>query len=295
MAPPSRWHNLFTWLWWHASSCLPIFLLTISKHTFVALRLLEFCQRVTHGNISTILSSLGRKVLERLAMKLNGCLPHRIKLMACALYCVTLLWAVFSFWTSSRQWLQISLHTHSSWGCHFKLKLFSWRHGLNLWLVLFCSQNRQLQGLKGLFNKNPRHGSSENNNSHYIRKRSIGDRILRRTASAPAKGRKKSKVGFQEMVEIKDSVSEATRDQDGVLRRTTRSLQVRPVSMPVDKSLLGALSLPISEAAKDTDGKENSPGKMLSVPLSCIFFCPLFPWQHDYHSAIKIFWKINNF
>ncbi|EDL35393.1 phospholipase C, eta 1, isoform CRA_a [Mus musculus] len=120
-------------------------------------------------------------------------------------------------------------------------------------------KNRQLQGLKGLFNKNPRHASSENN-SHYVRKRSIGDRILRRTASAPAKGRKKSKVGFQEMVEIKDSVSEASRDQDGVLRRTTRSLQVRPVSMPVDKSLLGALSLPISEAAKDTDGKENCLG-----------------------------------
>ncbi|KAL1778052.1 1-phosphatidylinositol 4,5-bisphosphate phosphodiesterase eta-1 isoform X1 [Sigmodon hispidus] len=117
-------------------------------------------------------------------------------------------------------------------------------------------KNRQLQGLKGLFNKNPRHNSSENN-SHYVRKRSIGDRILRRTASAPAKGRKKSKVGLQEMVEIKDSVSEASRDQDGVLRRTTRSLQVRPVSMPVDKNLLGALSLPIPEAGKDKDGKES--------------------------------------
>ncbi|XP_064131707.1 1-phosphatidylinositol 4,5-bisphosphate phosphodiesterase eta-1 [Loxodonta africana] len=117
-------------------------------------------------------------------------------------------------------------------------------------------KNRQLQGLKGLFNKNPRHTSE--NNSHYVRKRSIGDRILRRTASAPTKGRKKSKMGSQEMVEIKDSVSEATRDQDGVLRRTTRSLQVRPVSMPVDKSLLGALSLPVSETAKDCEGKENS-------------------------------------
>ncbi|XP_005393124.1 PREDICTED: 1-phosphatidylinositol 4,5-bisphosphate phosphodiesterase eta-1 isoform X2 [Chinchilla lanigera] len=122
---------------------------------------------------------------------------------------------------------------------------------------LGATKNRQLQGLKGLFNKNPRHNSSENT-SHYVRKRSIGDRILRRTASAPAKGRKKSKMGLQEMVEIKDSVSEATRDQDGILRRTTRSLQVRPVSMPVDKSLLGALSLPISEMAKDSDGKENS-------------------------------------
>ncbi|XP_073930035.1 1-phosphatidylinositol 4,5-bisphosphate phosphodiesterase eta-1 isoform X3 [Castor canadensis] len=122
--------------------------------------------------------------------------------------------------------------------------------------LLGATKNRQLQGLKGLFNKNPRHSSSENN-SHYIRKRSIGDRILRRTASAPAKGRKKSKVGFQEMVEIKDSVSEASRDQDGVLRRTTRSLQVRPVSMPVDKSLLGALSLPVSETAKDIEGRES--------------------------------------
>ncbi|XP_033615185.1 1-phosphatidylinositol 4,5-bisphosphate phosphodiesterase eta-1 isoform X2 [Fukomys damarensis] len=122
---------------------------------------------------------------------------------------------------------------------------------------LGATKNRQVQGLKGLFHKNPRHSSSENN-SHYIRKRSIGDRILRRTASAPAKGRKKSKIGLQEMVEIKDSVSEATRDQDGILRRTTRSLQVRPVSMPIDKSLLGALSLPISETAKDNEGKESS-------------------------------------
>ncbi|XP_071070677.1 1-phosphatidylinositol 4,5-bisphosphate phosphodiesterase eta-1 isoform X3 [Dasypus novemcinctus] len=118
-------------------------------------------------------------------------------------------------------------------------------------------KNRQLQGLKGLFNKNPRHTSSESN-AHYVRKRSIGDRILRRTASAPAKGRKKSKMGFQEMVEIKDSVSEATRDQDGVLRRTTRSLQARPVSMPVDRSLLGVLSLPISVTAKDSEGTESS-------------------------------------
>ncbi|KAL0592809.1 1-phosphatidylinositol 4,5-bisphosphate phosphodiesterase eta-1 [Plecturocebus cupreus] len=122
---------------------------------------------------------------------------------------------------------------------------------------LGATKNRQLQGLKGLFNKNPRYSSSENN-SHYVRKRSIGDRILRRTASAPAKGRKKSKMGFQEMVEIKDSVSEATRDQGGVLRRTTRSLQARPVSMPIDRNLLGALSRPLSETAKDIEEKENS-------------------------------------
>ncbi|XP_043854321.1 1-phosphatidylinositol 4,5-bisphosphate phosphodiesterase eta-1 isoform X1 [Dromiciops gliroides] len=124
---------------------------------------------------------------------------------------------------------------------------------------LGATKNRQLIGLRGLFNKNPKHNSSENN-SHYVRKRSIGDRILRRTASAPAKGRKKSKMGFQEMIETKDSVSEVTgsREKDGVLRRTTRSLQARPVSMPVDKSLVGGLSLPTLEAAKDTEGKENA-------------------------------------
>ena len=151
---------------------------------------------------------------------------------------------------------------HFSWCCHLKGKLLTQWHLLNLWLVLLYLQNRQLQGLKGLFNKNPRHSSSENN-SHYVRKRSIGDRILRRTASAPAKGRKKSKMGFQEMVVINDSVSEVSRDQDGVVRRTTRSLQVRPVSMPVDKCFLGSLSLPVSKTAEDTEGKENSPGKML--------------------------------
>ncbi|XP_066114435.1 1-phosphatidylinositol 4,5-bisphosphate phosphodiesterase eta-1 isoform X1 [Saccopteryx bilineata] len=121
-------------------------------------------------------------------------------------------------------------------------------------------KNRQLQGLKGLFNKNPRHSSSENN-PHHVWKRSIGERILRRTASAPAKGRKKSKMGFQEMIEIKDSESQAARDQDGAVRRTTWSLQVHPVSMPVDKCFLGALSLPISERAKDTEGKEMCPAE----------------------------------
>ncbi|XP_031813414.1 1-phosphatidylinositol 4,5-bisphosphate phosphodiesterase eta-1 isoform X2 [Sarcophilus harrisii] len=123
---------------------------------------------------------------------------------------------------------------------------------------LGATKNRQLIGLRGLFNKNPKHSTSENS-SHYVRKRSIGDRILRRTASAPAKGRKKSKMGFQEMMESKDGVSEATgsREKDGVLRRTTRSLQARPVSMPVDRSLLGGLSLPTPEPAKDPKDKEN--------------------------------------
>uniref|UniRef100_A0A8C3I090 Phosphoinositide phospholipase C n=1 Tax=Chrysemys picta bellii TaxID=8478 RepID=A0A8C3I090_CHRPI len=126
-------------------------------------------------------------------------------------------------------------------------------------------KNRQLIGLKGLFNKNPKHNSAENN-GHYVRKRSIGDRILRRTASAPAKGRKKSKMGFQEATEIKDGTSEPTdmKDKEGVIRRTTRSLQARPASMPVDKFLLMGLSSPECETIKDTKREENTSGKIIS-------------------------------
>uniref|UniRef100_A0A8C3I062 Phosphoinositide phospholipase C n=1 Tax=Chrysemys picta bellii TaxID=8478 RepID=A0A8C3I062_CHRPI len=124
---------------------------------------------------------------------------------------------------------------------------------------LGATKNRQLIGLKGLFNKNPKHNSAENN-GHYVRKRSIGDRILRRTASAPAKGRKKSKMGFQEATEIKDGTSEPTdmKDKEGVIRRTTRSLQARPASMPVDKFLLMGLSSPECETIKDTKREENT-------------------------------------
>ncbi|NXL58497.1 PLCH1 phosphodiesterase, partial [Chordeiles acutipennis] len=120
-------------------------------------------------------------------------------------------------------------------------------------------KNKQLIGLRGLFNKNPKHSSAETS-GHYVRKRSIGDRILRRTASAPAKGRKKSKMGFLETTEIKDSASEPTdlKDKAGVVRRTSRSLQARPASMPVDKYLLVGLPCPEDETAQDAKGKENA-------------------------------------
>lgn len=197
-----------------------------------------------------------------LVVKMGGCLPPKVRLMRHAWRSANVLCAaVFLVWIFFSG-CEISFSIHFSCRRHLRGKWLTQWYLLNFCLVLLCLQNRQLQGLKGLFNKNPRHNSSENT-CHYIRKRSIGDKILRRTASAPAKGRKKSKMGFQEMVEMKDSVSEAARDQDGVLRRTTRSLQARPASMPVDRSLLGALSLPVSETTKDTEGKENSQGKML--------------------------------
>ncbi|XP_049659192.1 1-phosphatidylinositol 4,5-bisphosphate phosphodiesterase eta-1 isoform X10 [Accipiter gentilis] len=124
---------------------------------------------------------------------------------------------------------------------------------------LGATKNKQLIGLRGLFNKNPKHNSAETS-GHYVRKRSIGDRILRRTASAPAKGRKKSKMGFLEATEIKDSASEPVdlKDREGVVRRTSRSLQARPASMPVDKYLLEGLPCPEDETAQDAQGKENA-------------------------------------
>ncbi|KAM4659801.1 1-phosphatidylinositol 4,5-bisphosphate phosphodiesterase eta-1 isoform 2-T2 [Amazona ochrocephala] len=124
---------------------------------------------------------------------------------------------------------------------------------------LGATKNKQLIGLRGLFNKNPKHSSAETS-GHCVRKRSIGDRILRRTASAPAKGRKKSKMGFLEATEIKDSPSEPAdlKDKEGVVRRTSRSLQARPASMPVDKYLLVGLPCPADETAQDAKGKENT-------------------------------------
>ncbi|XP_075058125.1 1-phosphatidylinositol 4,5-bisphosphate phosphodiesterase eta-1 isoform X1 [Mixophyes fleayi] len=112
---------------------------------------------------------------------------------------------------------------------------------------LGATKNRQFIGLKGLFNKNTKHSSVETNG--HIRKRSIGDRILRRTASAPAKGRKKNKMVFQESTDSKDLPCEVSgaKEKDVVMRRTSRSLQSRPVSMPVDKLLLGAFEPSTSE------------------------------------------------
>ncbi|NXG58712.1 PLCH1 phosphodiesterase, partial [Hemiprocne comata] len=120
-------------------------------------------------------------------------------------------------------------------------------------------KNKQLIGLRGLFNKNPKHSPAESSGP-YVRKRSIGDRLLRRTASAPAKGRKKSKMGFLEAAEIRDSASEPVdlKDKEGVVRRSSRSLQARPASMPVDKYLLVGLPCPEDESAQDAKGKENT-------------------------------------
>lgn len=122
-------------------------------------------------------------------------------------------------------------------------------------LMIFCfiSQSNQLRGIRGFFNRSSK--SSVDSNSSGLRKRSISDHLLRRTASAPAKGRKKTKMALSESVasisEHKKS-SGAGQGGEGVSEKeggTRKPLQPRPplihrpISMPLDKLLQGQLSL----------------------------------------------------
>ncbi|XP_031975815.1 1-phosphatidylinositol 4,5-bisphosphate phosphodiesterase eta-1 isoform X3 [Corvus moneduloides] len=124
---------------------------------------------------------------------------------------------------------------------------------------LGATKSKQLIGLRGLFSKAPKAGAAEAS-GHHVRKRSIGERILRRTASAPAKGRKKSKMGFLEAAEMKDSTSEPTdlKDKEGVVRRPNRSWQARPASMPVDRFLMVELPCPAEDTAQEAKAEENT-------------------------------------
>ncbi|KAG8445270.1 hypothetical protein GDO86_010158 [Hymenochirus boettgeri] len=121
-------------------------------------------------------------------------------------------------------------------------------------------KNRQFIGLKGFFNKTSKQSSVESNG--HIRKRSIGDRILRRTASAPAKARKKTKMVFQESTESKEIICETSgaKEKDYVMKRTSRSLQARPVSMPVDKLLIGSFEPSTSKTSKGSKGSDTATG-----------------------------------
>uniref|UniRef100_A0A803V8S7 Phosphoinositide phospholipase C n=1 Tax=Ficedula albicollis TaxID=59894 RepID=A0A803V8S7_FICAL len=125
-------------------------------------------------------------------------------------------------------------------------------------------KSKQLMGLRGLFSKAPKAGTAEPG-GHHVRKRSIGERILRRTASAPAKGRKKSKMGFLEAADIRDSASEPAdlKDKEGVVRRPNRTLQARPASMPVDRFLMVELPCPAEDTAQEAKEEESTSGKML--------------------------------
>ncbi|XP_016095971.1 1-phosphatidylinositol 4,5-bisphosphate phosphodiesterase eta-1 [Sinocyclocheilus grahami] len=109
--------------------------------------------------------------------------------------------------------------------------------------LLGANKGRQLRGFRGLFNK-----SSKSSVDTHIgvppRKRSITDHLLRRTASAPAKGRKKSKMP---LAEVTSDRKHSTGDSQPtfVERRAgnRKALQHRPASMPLDKLLHSHLSL----------------------------------------------------
>uniref|UniRef100_A0A8C6T3G7 Phosphoinositide phospholipase C n=1 Tax=Neogobius melanostomus TaxID=47308 RepID=A0A8C6T3G7_9GOBI len=107
----------------------------------------------------------------------------------------------------------------------------------------------QLRGIRGLFNRSSK--SSVDTNTGGLRKRSISDHLLRRTASAPAKGRRKTKMPVSESVasisEQKNGMGAAAaasggeQSTSGQETRTETRFQPRsplihrPMSMPLDR------------------------------------------------------------
>ncbi|XP_045928772.1 1-phosphatidylinositol 4,5-bisphosphate phosphodiesterase eta-1 [Micropterus dolomieu] len=112
-------------------------------------------------------------------------------------------------------------------------------------------KGHHLRGIRGLFNRSSK--SSVDANSSGFRKRSISDHFLRRTASAPAKGRKKTKMALSESVaSISDQKNGTVAGGEGMAgkeealekRHQPRGpLTHRPMSMPLDRLLQGQLSL----------------------------------------------------
>lgn len=130
---------------------------------------------------------------------------------------------------------------------------------LFVWLYicsLFClshTQGHQLRGIRGLFKRSSKY--SVDTNSGGPRKRSFSDHLLRRTASAPAKGRKKTKMPLSESVaSISDQRNgmdammgdEGTSGKEEVVERRLQPrapLTHRPASMPLDRLLQERLSI----------------------------------------------------
>ncbi|KAM9359321.1 1-phosphatidylinositol 4,5-bisphosphate phosphodiesterase eta-1 [Symphorus nematophorus] len=118
---------------------------------------------------------------------------------------------------------------------------------------LGSNKGNQLRGIRGFFNRSSK--SSVDTNSGGLRKRSISDHLLRRTASAPAKGRKKTKMALSESVasisDQKNSTGagaegEGMSGKEGGVQKRLQPrapLTHRPISMPLDRLLQGQLSL----------------------------------------------------
>uniref|UniRef100_A0A8C4GIK3 Phosphoinositide phospholipase C n=1 Tax=Dicentrarchus labrax TaxID=13489 RepID=A0A8C4GIK3_DICLA len=114
-------------------------------------------------------------------------------------------------------------------------------------------KGHQLRGIRSLFNRSSK--SCVDTSSGGLRKRSISDHLLRRTASAPAKGRKKTKMALSESVaSISDPKNgtgagaggEGMSGKEGGVEKRLQPrapLTHRPISMPLDRLLQGQLSL----------------------------------------------------
>uniref|UniRef100_A0A3B3TNQ7 Phosphoinositide phospholipase C n=1 Tax=Poecilia latipinna TaxID=48699 RepID=A0A3B3TNQ7_9TELE len=103
---------------------------------------------------------------------------------------------------------------------------------------LGTSKGHQLRGIRGFFSRSSK--SSVDTNTSGLRKRSISDHLLRRTASAPAKGRKKTKMALSESVA---SISDHRNGTDAGPLQPRAPLVHRPISMPLDRLLQGQLSI----------------------------------------------------
>uniref|UniRef100_A0A8C2C9H3 Phosphoinositide phospholipase C n=1 Tax=Cyprinus carpio TaxID=7962 RepID=A0A8C2C9H3_CYPCA len=134
--------------------------------------------------------------------------------------------------------------------------------------LLGANKGRQLRGFRGLFNKSSK-SSVDTHIGVQPRKRSITDHLLRRTASAPAKGRKKIKMPLTEATsDRKHSTGEPQTTCVEKRVGNRKALQHRPASMPLDKLLHSHLSL----SNPDQEGPD--PGADTVVRCStntCIF------------------------
>ncbi|KAM6960546.1 LOW QUALITY PROTEIN: 1-phosphatidylinositol 4,5-bisphosphate phosphodiesterase eta-1 [Aplochiton taeniatus] len=112
---------------------------------------------------------------------------------------------------------------------------------------LGSNKGRQLRGFRGLFNRSSK-TSVDTQSGPVLRKRSVSDHLLRRTASAPAKGRKKTKIATAEslasIADRKDSTGAGPSGEAVERRPPARApLTHRPISMPLERLMQGQLTL----------------------------------------------------
>ncbi|XP_036005508.1 1-phosphatidylinositol 4,5-bisphosphate phosphodiesterase eta-1 isoform X3 [Fundulus heteroclitus] len=166
---------------------------------------------------------------------------------------------------------------------------------------LGSSKSRQLRGIRGFFNRSSK--SSVDTNTSGLRKRSISDHLLRRTASAPAKGRKKTKMALSESVaSICDHRNGADAGASGgeglsvTAEGAEKPLQPRaalihrPISMPLDRLLEGQLSICSPEREQHDVGADSITGtSRFDRPRSSsvVFIEPRFSVKSDISTPSK--------